>query len=70
LGGGTTRIGNLSFRGATHPLLATPKLKGTERIKEVFERPLSFGDGATAAVTVNDAEWLDHLGYIGARYAG
>jgi tyrosyl-tRNA synthetase len=30
----------------------------------VFERFLRFGDGSTDAVTVNNAEWLDRIGYI------
>ncbi|MEX2311285.1 MAG: tyrosine--tRNA ligase, partial [Rhodospirillales bacterium] len=33
-------------------------------IKSVFETFLSFGDGPTDAVMVNNADWLDKLNYI------
>jgi tyrosyl-tRNA synthetase len=33
-------------------------------IRRVFERFLTFGDGSTDAILVNNAEWLDTLEYI------
>ena len=30
----------------------------------MFERFLTFGDGPTDAVMVNNDEWLDELGYV------
>jgi tyrosyl-tRNA synthetase len=65
MGGGTTRIGDPSFRDTTRPLLDDEQIeKNLRGIQRVFERFLSFGDGSTDAVTVNNAEWLDRLGYI------
>ena len=34
------------------------------RIRRVFERFLTFGDGPTDAIMVNNADWLDTLEYI------
>jgi tyrosyl-tRNA synthetase len=33
-------------------------------IRQVFDKFVQFGDGATDAVMVNNADWLDGLGYI------
>jgi tyrosyl-tRNA synthetase len=33
-------------------------------IRRIFERFLTFGDGPTDAVMVNNADWLDKLEYI------
>jgi tyrosyl-tRNA synthetase len=65
MGCGTTRIGDPSFRNTTRPLLDDEEIeKNLSGIQRVFERFLSFGDGSTDAVTVNNAEWLNRLGYI------
>jgi tyrosyl-tRNA synthetase len=65
MGGGTTRIGDPSFRDTTRPMLDGERIeKNRSGIQRVFERFLGFGDGSTDAVTVNNAEWLDRLGYI------
>jgi tyrosyl-tRNA synthetase len=65
MGGGTTRVGDPSFRDTARPLLDDEQIeKNLSGIQGVFERYLGFGDGATDAVTVNNAEWLDRLGYI------
>src|SRR3546814_20041914 len=36
----------------------------TASIKPIFEQFLSFGDGPTDAVMLDNAEWLDRLEYI------
>lgn len=65
MGGGTSRIGDPSFRDTTRPLLDDAQIaKNLGGILRVFERFLRFGDGSTDAVMVNNAEWLDRLGYI------
>jgi len=65
MGGGTTRIGDPSFRDTTRPLLDDAQIeKNLSGILRVFERFLRFGDGSTDAITVNNAEWLDRIGYI------
>ena len=65
MGGGTTKIGDPSGKDESRKLL-TPELINANiaTIRRVFERFLTFGDGPTDAVMVNNAEWLDALGYV------
>ena len=65
MGGGTTKIGDPSFRDEQRKLLDAASI-GTniESIKRCFANYLTFGDGPTDAILVNNAEWLDRLGYI------
>lgn len=65
MGGGTTRIGDPSFRDTTRPLLDDAQIAANlAGLARVFERFLAFGDGPHDAVMVNNADWLDKLGYI------
>lgn len=65
MGGGTTKIGDPSGKDTQRPLLSDQDIeKNKQGIKRIFENYLSFGDGATDAVMVDNAEWLDELGYI------
>ena len=65
MGDGTTKIGDPSFRDETRPLLDDAKIaSNVAGIRQVFDRYLTFGDGATDAVMVNNAEWLDQQMYI------
>ena len=65
MGGGTTKIGDPSGKDEGRKLL-TEELINTNiaGIRRVFERFLTFGDGPTDAVMVNNADWLDALEYI------
>jgi tyrosyl-tRNA synthetase len=65
MGGGTTKIGDPSFKDEARKLV-TPEVidANIASIKTVFERFLTFGDGPTDAVMVNNADWLDALEYI------
>ena len=65
MGGGTTRIGDPSFRDAARPLLDDAEIaRNMAGIRKVFTRFLDFGDGPNDAVMVNNADWLDELRYI------
>jgi len=65
MGGGTTKVGDPSFRAEERPLL-TPEAIDTNiaSMKEVFARYLAYGEGATDALMLNNAEWLDGLNYL------
>jgi len=65
MGGGTTKIGDPSGKDEGRKLL-TSELIDTNiaGIRRVFERFLTFGDGPTDALMVNNADWLDKLEYI------
>jgi tyrosyl-tRNA synthetase len=65
MGGGTTKIGDPSGKDESRKLL-TPEVidANIASIRRVFEHFLTFGDGSTDAIIVNNADWLDKLGYI------
>src|SRR5579885_868731 len=65
MGGGTTKIGDPSGKDESRKLLAPETIDANiASIGRVFARFLSFGDGPTDAVLVNNADWLDALDYI------
>ena len=65
MGGGTGKIGDPSFKDEARKLLTTDTIAANvASIKTVFERFLTFGDGPTDAVMVDNADWLDKLEYI------
>ncbi len=66
MGGGTTKIGDPSFRADERPLLTDDQInENIAGIKRAFSPYVTFGDGPNDAVMVNNAEWLDGLNYIG-----
>ena len=65
MGGGTTRIGDPSGRDETRQLLTDDIIAANiAGIRRAFVPYLQFGDGVSDAVMVNNADWLDGLGYI------
>jgi tyrosyl-tRNA synthetase len=65
MGGGTGKIGDPSFKEESRQLLTEDRLAtNVASIRRIFERFLTFGDGPTDAVMVDNADWLDALEYI------
>jgi tyrosyl-tRNA synthetase len=65
MGGGTTRVGDPSGKDESRKLLTVEQIDANkEEIKKTFRRFVNFGDGKTAAVMVDNAEWLTKLNYI------
>lgn len=65
MGGGTTKIGDPSGKDEARKLLTEEQIAANMAgIKTVFAKFLTFGDGPTDAVMVNNADWLDGLNYI------
>ncbi|NQE64085.1 Tyrosyl-tRNA synthetase [Caulobacter sp. RHG1] len=65
MGGGTTRVGDPSFKDTQRPLLTDEQIQANiAGIKQVFTNFLTFGDGPTDAVMVDNDEWLSKLGYV------
>lgn len=65
MGGGTTKVGDPSGKDKSRQLLDDAGIAANMAgIKTVFEKFLSFGDGASDALMVNNADWLDNLNYI------
>ena len=65
MGGGTTKVGDPSFRVDERPLLTDAQIDNNiAGIKRVFESYISYDDGPTGALMLNNAEWLDNLNYL------
>ena len=65
MGGGTTRVGDPSGKDESRKMLDDAAIAANMAgIKSVFEKFLTFGDGPTDAVMVNNADWLEKLNYI------
>ncbi|MBY0582299.1 MAG: tyrosine--tRNA ligase [Sphingomonas sp.] len=65
MGGGTTKVGDPSGKDESRRLLDDAAIAGNiASIRRVFERFLTFGDGPSDAIMVDNAEWLDALDYI------
>jgi len=65
MGGGTTKVGDPSFRSDERPLLGPEQIESNiNGMQQVFARYLAYGDGPTDALMLNNAEWLDGLNYL------
>jgi tyrosyl-tRNA synthetase len=65
MGGGTTKVGDPSGKEETRQLLTPEQIEGNKRsILKSFERFLAFDNGASDAIMIDNAEWLDKLEYI------
>ena len=65
MGGGTTKVGDPSGKDESHKLLTTETIAANiASIRRVFERFLTFGDGPSDAIMVNNDDWLGQLGYV------
>jgi tyrosyl-tRNA synthetase len=65
MGGGTTKVGDPSFRADERPLLSAAQIDANiAGIRQVFGSYVTFGEGASDALMVNNAEWLDGLNYL------
>jgi tyrosyl-tRNA synthetase len=65
IGGGTTKVGDPSGKDESRKLLSDAEIAANiAGIQSVFAKFVSFGEGATDALLVNNADWLDQLNYI------
>ncbi len=65
MGGGTTKVGDPSFRSEERPLLTPAAIDANiEGLKRVFARYLDYSDAPNGAIMLNNAEWLDQLNYL------
>lgn len=65
VGGGTTKVGDPSGKEELRSLLSDEQIEANKKsILKTFERFLTFGDGPSDAIMVDNAEWLDRLEYI------
>ncbi len=65
MGGGTTKVGDPSGKDESRQLLTDEQIKANiASIKKIFENYLTFDNSKTGAIMIDNAEWLDTLGYI------
>lgn len=65
MGGGTAKVGDPSGKDDVRKLLTDEQLSANiASIKGSFEKILSFDEGPTGALLINNDEWLSKLGYI------
>jgi tyrosyl-tRNA synthetase len=65
MGGGTSMVGDPSFRDDQRRILSVEEIeKNIESIKRVYSRILRYGDGPTDAIMANNADWLLKLNYV------
>ena len=65
MGGGTTKVGDPSGKDESRKMLTPEGIQANiASIRKVFERLLTFGDGPTDAIMVDNDTWLSQLGYV------
>jgi tyrosyl-tRNA synthetase len=65
MGGGTTKVGDPSFRADERPLLGPEQIdENIAGIKKVFSAYIDYSDAPNGAMMLNNAEWLDELNYL------
>ena len=65
MGGGTTKVGDPTGKDASRPQLTDETIQSNiASIKTVFEKFLTFGDGPTDAVMLDNDAWLSGYGYV------
>ena len=65
LGGGTTKIGDPSGKDESRQILSDEKIsENLNGIKKTLEKFITFGDGPSDAIMVNNDDWLKQLNYV------
>ena len=65
MGGGTSKIGDPSGKDESRKMLSGDDITANiASIRTAFERLLTFGDGPTDAIMVDNDDWLSALGYV------
>jgi tyrosyl-tRNA synthetase len=65
LGGATTKVGDPSGKDESRKMLTEDAITANmASIRSAFEKYLTFGDGPTDAVILNNDDWLSRYGYI------
>ncbi|WP_136635656.1 tyrosine--tRNA ligase [Pseudooceanicola onchidii] len=65
MGGGTTKVGDPSFRADERPLLTADQIDDNiGGMQKVFAQYLDYDTATNPALMLNNAEWLDSLNYL------
>eukprot|EP01035_Chromulina_nebulosa_P029792 gene29792-39520_t len=65
IGGGTTKVGDPTGKDESRQLLSEEQIQeNIDSLTKVFKKFISFGDGPSDAILVNNADWLDEIKYL------
>jgi tyrosyl-tRNA synthetase len=65
MGGGTTQVGDPSFKDESRKLLSIDEIEINKAgIKDVFAKLMEFGEAKSDALMIDNAEWLTKLLYL------
>lgn len=65
IGGGTTKVGDPTDKESSRPILSEDEIeRNAAGIRKAFDPFLTFGDGPTDAIMVNNGDWLSKIGYV------
>ncbi len=65
MGGGTTRIGDPTGKDTARQMLSDDQIgNNITSISKIFKKYLTFGNGPTDALLVNNADWLSSLNHL------
>lgn len=65
MGGGTTKIGDPTGRDESRKMLSDAEIDDNiASIRKIFEKFLTFGDGPTDAIIINNDDWLGKIEYL------
>ncbi|APO74942.1 tyrosyl-tRNA synthetase [Rhizobium etli 8C-3] len=65
MGGGTGMVGDPSFKEEARQLMTVDTIESNiASIKRVFSNYLTYGEGPTDALMINNAEWLRSINYL------
>jgi tyrosyl-tRNA synthetase len=65
MGGGTTKVGDPTFKDTQRPLLTDEQIQSNmDGIERVFTNFLTFGETGNDAIMVNNDDWLSQFGYV------
>ncbi len=65
IGGGTSKIGDPSGKDEARKMMSAETMaENIEGIKKSLAKFIKFGDGPSDALMINNAKWLDNIGYI------
>ncbi len=65
IGGGTAKVGDPTDKEKSRPILTDAQIAhNMTGIKRAFAPYLTFGNGPTDAIMVNNDDWLSQLGYV------
>ena len=65
IGGGTTKVGDPTGKDESRKLLTEDQINlNAKGIASCFSKFITFGEGDTDAIMVNNADWLDDVKYL------